>query len=291
MTPLEDTIASLGSPLLIRALSVSSSHVATIARWRHGAATVEIGPSDTYQIAMTLVEGRNVRSDTAGYSASRVRGGSISVISPAEATRVSVGGDADVLQIFVKRSFAETMLESRIVGPSMFDLRDDRMQASVLRILVGSARGSADDALLVEQGLVALAERVARHSSRFGDSRFALGPRHRGGLSRASARKVEEMISVALEEASSPSLLDLASAAGLSVTQFLRAFRQDMGVPPHKYLVRRRMERAISLLRSPLVSVAEVADESGFCTVAHFVASFRRVMGVTPAAVREALAR
>jgi len=240
---------------------------------------------------MTLVDVQNVRNRAGGFRADRLRGGSISVFPPAEATRISVGGDADVLQILLKQSYAEAMLKSHLAGPSMFDLRDDRMQAIVMQILVGSAQSGPDDALMVEEGLHCLARRIGDHAARLRVQQRTPVARGRGGLAPAARRRVEDLISVALEEASSPSLSYLASAAGLSVTHFVRAFRYEKGLAPHKYLVRRRMERAILLLRSPHVPVAEVADKAGFSTPAHFVATFRSTMGVTPAAVREALAK
>lgn len=240
---------------------------------------------------MSLVDVQNVHIRAGGFRADRVRGGSIFVFSPAETTRISVGDDADVLQLLVKQSYAEAVLESPLAGSSMFTFHDDRMQAIVMQILVGSARRGPDDALMVEEGLHWLARCIDGHATSLRvQQRMPVAPQ-RGGLAPAALRRVEDLISVALEEATSPSLFDMASAAGLSVNHFVRAFRYEKGLAPHKYLVRRRMERAISLLRSPHVSVAEVADEAGFSTAAHFVATFRRAMGVTPGAVREALAK
>jgi AraC family transcriptional regulator len=240
---------------------------------------------------MSLADVQNVHNRAGGFRADRLRGGSIAVFSPAEATRLSVGGEADVVQILVKQSYAEAVLESHFAGPSIFGLRDDRMQAIVMQILVGSARRGPDDALMVEEGLHRLAHRLGDHATGLRIQQRTPAVPERGGLAPAALRRVEDLISEALEEASSPSLFDMASAAGLSKTHFVRAFRYKKGLGPHKYLVRRRMERAISLLRSPHVPVAEVADAAGFSTPAHFVATFRSAMGVTPGAVREALAR
>jgi AraC family transcriptional regulator len=75
----------------------------------------------------------------------------------------------------------------------------------------------------------------------------------------------------------------------LSVNHFIRAFRQQTGVTPHRFVVLRRLERGIALLKKPGMSVAEVADGMGFATPAHFVATFRRTMGVTPGAFRAAV--
>ena len=89
--------------------------------------------------------------------------------------------------------------------------------------------------------------------------------------------------------APSPTLDQLASAASLSVNHFIRAFRQQNGMTPHRYVVLRRLERGIAMLKKPGTSVADVAEILGFTTPAHFVATFRRMMGVTPGAFRTAV--
>jgi AraC family transcriptional regulator len=101
---------------------------------------------------------------------------------------------------------------------------------------------------------------------------------------------VEALIETALDEASSPTLAQMADIVSLSVTHLVRALRQHTGSTPHKYLVRRRMDRAVSLLRVAQIPIGDVVDKVGFSTPAHFVATFRAAMGVTPGAVRDALA-
>jgi AraC family transcriptional regulator len=101
------------------------------------------------------------------------------------------------------------------------------------------------------------------------------------------------MITAALDDttAPSPTLGQLAGAACLSVNHFIRAFHQQTGMTPHRHVVLRRLERGIALLKKPDMSVAEVADGVGFATPAHFVATFRRTLGVTPGAFQAALLR
>ena len=89
--------------------------------------------------------------------------------------------------------------------------------------------------------------------------------------------------------APSPTLDQLASAASLSVNHFIRAFRQQNGITPHQYVVLRRLERGMAMLRKPGESVTDISVILGFATPAHFVASFRRMMGVTPGAFRTAV--
>jgi AraC family transcriptional regulator len=154
-----------------------------------------------------------------------------------------------------------------------------------MQIFVAATRGDPDDSLLLESGVHRIAARLLDH----GDHQSP-GPRH-GGLARAALRRVDDMITAALDDTTTPSptLDQLASAACLSVNHFIRAFRQQTGVTPHRHIVLRRIERGIAMLKKPGKSVAEVADGTGFATPAHFVATFRQSMGVTPGAFRAAL--
>ena len=290
MRALEDTIAALGKPVFARALDAPSGPAAAIARWRHGATIVDVAPSNTIRLAVSLVNRRNARSRGGGMPAHRMHGASVSVFSPVERACIEVSGEADVVQLFLDQAFAEATPEGPFVCPSMLDLRDDWMRTLIMRVLVGSARRRPEDAPMVGEALHALTLRIERHATRRRGGSGTPLALFRGGLAPAAFRRVEALIETALDKASSPTLAEMADAASLSVPHFVRSFRQHTGGTPHNYLVRRRMERAVSLLRVGQVSVSEVAHEVGFSTPAHFVATFRAAMGVTPGALREALA-
>jgi AraC family transcriptional regulator len=289
MQALNNTIASLGQPVLVRPIGNPSASEAAIARWRHGAGLVEIPPSDTIQIVMSLIDGRDARARLHGGLADQVRGGSISVSSQWKARAYRSGAKQTSSRSSLQQSFAEATLDTHYTLPPLFDLRDPRMQALVMRILVGSARQNPDDLLMVDEGLHGLALLIDGHATSW-RARMTSPALFRGGLAPAAFRRVDDMIGNALDEAGSPTLAELASAGNLSVTHFVRAFRTTTGATPHQYLVQRRMERALSLLRVSSATVAEIGDDVGFSTPAHFVATFRTAMGVTPGAVRDALA-
>lgn len=78
-------------------------------------------------------------------------------------------------------------------------------------------------------------------------------------------------------------LEDLASVAALSRFHFARAFRDAVGMPPHAYVVARRIERAKNLLGSSRLSIADVAWQVGYANPAKFAAQFRKLTGRTPA--------
>jgi AraC-like DNA-binding protein len=79
----------------------------------------------------------------------------------------------------------------------------------------------------------------------------------------------------------------LASAAFLSRAHFIRRFREAFGETPHRYLQRRRIERAMAMLRNTDKPVTEIAMEVGFASLGTFSRTFRDVLGLTPRAYRE----
>jgi AraC-like DNA-binding protein len=94
-------------------------------------------------------------------------------------------------------------------------------------------------------------------------------------------RRALDFLEANLGEA--PTLGELAKAASLSPRYFAMQFHEALGVSPRKYLMRRRIERAIELLRSTKAPVVEIALATGFNSQAHFTTSFREATGVTPA--------
>jgi AraC-like DNA-binding protein len=79
--------------------------------------------------------------------------------------------------------------------------------------------------------------------------------------------------------------LDVATLAGeahASTAHFARSFKRAFGETPHKYLVRRRIERAKELLRGTDLSVTEVSLEVGFQSLGSFSTAFRELVGESP---------
>ncbi|WNV77075.1 helix-turn-helix domain-containing protein [Geodermatophilus sp. DSM 44513] len=83
-------------------------------------------------------------------------------------------------------------------------------------------------------------------------------------------------------------LTELASAAGLSVSQFGRQFKARTGLAPHRYLLGLRLDRACRLLRTTRAPIAEIAARCGFSHQEHLTRVVRAHLGTTPAAVRRA---
>lgn len=79
----------------------------------------------------------------------------------------------------------------------------------------------------------------------------------------------------------------LARSASVSPAYFSRSFKAAFGETPHQYLLSRRMERAMALLRAGELSVTEVCMSVGFSSLGSFSTQFRRFVGVSPSAYRE----
>jgi len=79
----------------------------------------------------------------------------------------------------------------------------------------------------------------------------------------------------------------LASVSGVSEAHFSRSFKDAFGVPPHRYLLTRRIERAKALLRDTDLPITEIAFQTGWNSLGTFGRVFRDITGESPSAVRE----
>src|SRR5215212_7981063 len=82
-------------------------------------------------------------------------------------------------------------------------------------------------------------------------------------------------------------IANLAVYAELSVAQFTRLFRRDVGLAPLAYLSKLRMERARVLLERTTLSVNDVMAQVGILDPSHFARDFRRAHGFSPRSYRE----
>ena len=78
----------------------------------------------------------------------------------------------------------------------------------------------------------------------------------------------------------------LARIAYVSEAHFIRTFRATFGETPHRYLQRRRVERAMFLLRESDLSVSEISLEVGFASLGSFGRTFREIVGESPTTYR-----
>jgi AraC family transcriptional regulator len=108
-----------------------------------------------------------------------------------------------------------------------------------------------------------------------------------GALPRRRLRAVVEYIDDQL--AAGLTLEQMAAIVHLSPYHFARQFKAATGLPPHQYLIARRVERAkeFLLLHGHDLSLAEVAASAGFSDQSQFSHHFKRLVGVTPRQFRK----
>jgi AraC family transcriptional regulator len=210
--------------------------------------------------------------------------GSILVLPAGQARRAFWRGPTESVHVhldpgLVSRVAAEALdLDpGRVEIPAVGALSHPQIQAAILALDAELANGAAGGRLLAES----LANVVAVHLIRQFAPADRVAHRPRGGL---SERKLRDALEYIEEHLDSEVTLDaLAAVAHLSPYHFARMFKTSTGLPPHQYVIARRVERAKQLLRDGGdLTLAQVAARSGFWDQGHFTRNFKRLVGVTP---------
>src|SRR6476619_1048806 len=102
-------------------------------------------------------------------------------------------------------------------------------------------------------------------------------------LLRRLLRAKDRMDSASNEEWPVPRL---AKVSGVSEAHFARSFKDAFGVPPHRYLLTRRIERAKALLRDTDLPITDIAFRTGWNSLGTFGRIFRDVTGESPGELR-----
>ena len=83
------------------------------------------------------------------------------------------------------------------------------------------------------------------------------------------------------------SMSDLGAVVEMSPCRFARVFKEAVGLPPHQFVLRRRIARARGMLEAGSTPLSELAASLGFESQSHFTAVFHKLVGTTPKAYRE----
>lgn len=118
----------------------------------------------------------------------------------------------------------------------------------------------------------------------FGGMRPSANGRH-GALAPWQLRCATDLMIARMGE--DISLSEPAVACALSANYFARAFKQSMGMPPHRWLLLQRVLQAKSLLRDADRSLSDIATACGFSDQSHFTRVFTGIVGASPGAWRK----
>jgi AraC family transcriptional regulator len=214
--------------------------------------------------------------------------GAILLVPAGSSHRVRSSGCKEELHIclepgLVARVAAEAfgLDPARLTVPPLDGLDLPHLRAAMGAVGIELTAGAAGGRLAAESLANILVVRLLRH---------VLAPcrpeRGRDGvLPQCRLRAVIEYIEEHL--AGAPTLEQMAAEARLSPYHFARQFRTATGLPPHQYVILRRVERARQLLQARTdLSLAEVALHAGFSDQSQFCHHFKRLVGVTPGQFR-----
>lgn len=157
---------------------------------------------------------------------------------------------------------------------------DNLVEQLILRMWRECEEGGSLGSLFVDTGVTLLVALLARLAERSGEQL-----RGQGGLPPQRLKRVIDYIHQHLDE--DLRLDELAAAASLSASHFVRSFRAEMGMSPHRYVVEARVEHAKQMLNRSDLSVAEIATLCGFSSTGHLATWFKRLTGLRPSEYRQ----
>jgi AraC family transcriptional regulator len=214
--------------------------------------------------------------------------GSISVVPAGLPSRWRPSGSRELLHVYLEPGLvARVAAEEFDLDPARLALPPlDGLDLPPLRAAMAAIgaelTGGAGGRLAAESLANVLAVQLVRHVT--APRRAERG--RDGALPRGRLRAVVEYVEGHL--AAAPSLDQLAAVARLSPYHFARQFKAATGLPPHQYVIARRVDRARDLLRAEAdPSLADVAASVGFSDQSQFCHHFKRIVGVTPGQFRK----
>lgn len=284
MRTFDQTVAALGAPASCVALDDWSGQL-VVARWRSKDIHVKASAEDAFRIVMSLGLEQTVRYTQTDFERSVASTpGDIRFFPPVASYETTIEGDSDMLHILIAAGARTPLAAGAPTAKPIFNIASEDLRACALSLFMAARSQSGAQPRIAATMLCQTIRQLVT-------TQAVDRTRIRGGLQPIVLRRIEALIDEQLEVPNyrRPGVADLASVARLSVGQFILAFRQTTGTTPHQYMLARRRQRAMALLRRPKLSIAEVADTLGFSSPAHFVAAFRRRFGTTPGDYRRAI--
>jgi AraC family transcriptional regulator len=214
--------------------------------------------------------------------------GSISLLPAGSSALWRSSGHKDSLHVYLEpgliaRVAAEAfdLDPARLTVPPLDGLDLPQLRAAMQAVGAELSAGGPGGKLAAESLANVLAVHLIRHVL----APRRPGRRRDGALPRGRLRAVVEFIEEHLE--ASPTLEQLAAVARLSPYHFARQFKAATGLPPHQYVIARRVEGAKQLMHGgDELSLAQVAARAGFSDQSQFSHHFKRLVGVTPGRFR-----
>jgi AraC family transcriptional regulator len=192
-------------------------------------------------------------------------------------TALVIGMKLRLLQSVVQQSGGDP---AHLRITNRFNVRDPQIEHIGWALKAEMESGYPSGRLYADALATGLATRIVRNHS-------SLARPARGVKAAMPARRLKAVLAYIEDNLGRDlTLREIAEVGGCSTSHFKTLFRKSTGMPPHQYLIRRRVERAAMQLRKGQLPIGQVALENGFCHQSHLALHVRRVLGVSPQELR-----
>jgi AraC family transcriptional regulator len=213
--------------------------------------------------------------------------GDLEIIPPNTPGVWEIKSSDSALVIGIKLRLLQSIVEQSGADPAglritnRFQARDPQIEHLGWALKAEMESGYPCGRVYTDSLATALAARIVRNHS-------SLANAARGTKAAIPARRLKNVLAYIEDNlARDLTLQEIADAAGFSTSHFKALFRKSMGMPPHQYLIRRRVERAAAQLRKGDLPIGQIALDNGFCHQSHLALHIRRVLGVSPQEIRD----
>jgi AraC family transcriptional regulator len=216
-----------------------------------------------------------------------VKPGHVHMIPPGNELVLALNGDAvRLFCIFLKPEFiGQLAAEQNRTPPCPLSPRlaieDAALYHLGMAFRAAIKEDAAQDSLFADSVAQAMGTRLLQH---YGIGAREIVPKVRAA-SKTRIQKVIAYIDDSLDE--NFGVDDLAAVAELTPFYFSRLFKQVIGRGPHQYVMERRLQKAVELLRENELTISEVAQRTGFSDQSHLGRHLRTSLGVTPRSLQK----
>lgn len=209
--------------------------------------------------------------------------GRFGLMTPGRLFRVTLQGDCTVIQMVLSRELLSTWLseDHEIDGNHVEIVHGHTLDDPVVSRLIWAARAAGIEG---ERGI--LRSVAARLLQRFSSKPRQVTPA-RGGLSLLKLRRSIDRIEA--DPTRPTTVEELARDVRMSPYHFAHQFTRTTGRSPYRFIVERRLSRAVGLLSDSRLTMADIAAKCGFSHTSHLSRQLRRVLGQSPAQLRQAM--
>lgn len=222
-----------------------------------------------------------------GLQSQNVEAGTVAICELNQAKTFAMRTNAEIAIVLLRTDALERVgLETGFIssGLQVHETLQDPTLRRLLEVLLYEKRNGFQNGSLFTDSL---GTALASHLLHYYSIRPPAPRNSAGGMAASALRRC-----IALMEANIDGdlrLRELADEAGVSLSHFIRSFRETTGKTPYQFLLHRRVERAQLLMRNPAKSLTEVALASGFADQHHLARVFRRITSMTPTTYRRSL--